>query len=248
MTQAPDRHADVGAYVLGVLGEPDRTLFEEHLRGCARCAAEASALGGLEPVLAEFAELADVRALDGALPAVAPAPPVREPRPGPAAPPPLLDRPLADVSAARRRTRTRRLLAVAAAAVLVVGGPVVAATVASGPRTTAAAPVLSGEQHTATDTATGVTATVALSPKRWGTEVGLRLSGVRGPLRCSLVAVSRTGEQQVVLNWQVPGSGYGVPGAPEPLLVRGGAGMYRPELDRLEVRTGEGGRLVTVPL
>ncbi|WP_055586921.1 zf-HC2 domain-containing protein [Peterkaempfera griseoplana] len=235
MTSTPEHHVDVGAYLLGLLDDRDREAFERHLRDCPQCTADAEALGGLEPVLAEFAEYADVRGLAA-------------PPPGPAEQSPLLDRLLDDVSAARSRSRRRRLLAVAAAAVLVVGGPVVAVTVASRPGTTSVATALGEEQHTATDAGSGVTATVGLSPRAWGTDVGLRLSGVRGPLSCTLVAVSRTGGQQVVLTWLVPDSGYGVTGAAGPLVVHGGAAILRPDLDHFEVRTVNGAALVTIPV
>lgn len=239
MTASPERHVDVGAYLLGVLGDADRAAFERHLRSCPACTAEVRELGGLEPLLAEYA--AHTAYAGVPLPAAQPE--------GAAGDPPLLDRLLDDVSAARRRSRHRRLLAVAAAAVLVVGGPVAAATLASGPRTTVAATsVLEGEQHTATNAATGVVATVGLTPREWGTDVGLRLTGVQGPRSCDLVAVSRSGERQVVMTWLVPDSGYGVAGAPEPLLVHGGAGILRADLDHFEVRTLTGTTLVTVPV
>ncbi|WP_377269222.1 zf-HC2 domain-containing protein [Peterkaempfera sp. SMS 1(5)a] len=235
MTSTPEHHVDVGAYLLGLLDDTERAAFERHLRDCPLCTAEAEALGGLEPVLAEYAEYADIQGLTA-------------PPPGPAAEHPLLDRLLDDVSAARSRSRRRRLLAVAAAAVLVVGGPVVAVTVASGSHSTVVATTLGDERHTATDASTGVTATVGLSPRKWGTDVGLRLSGVRGPLSCTLVAVSRTGGQQVVLTWLVPDSGYGVTGGAGPLVVRGGVGILRPDLDHFEVRTTNGSDLVTIPV
>ncbi|BCK70918.1 hypothetical protein Srufu_048710 [Streptomyces libani subsp. rufus] len=66
----PDRHSDVGAYVLGVLDAADADRFERHLVGCDRCAAELEELMALTPVLAEFKQSA---------------PPRRRSRPSPAA-------------------------------------------------------------------------------------------------------------------------------------------------------------------
>ena len=43
--------------------------------------------------------------------------------------------------------------------------------------------------------------TVGLLAKAWGTEVTLDLSKVHGPVECELVAVSKSGERRVVMNW-----------------------------------------------
>ena len=57
---------------------------------------------------------------------------------------------------------------------------------------------LTGQLHKAIDPATGVTGTVGLVAKAWGTQVTLDLAGVHGPVECQLIAVSKTGEQKVV--------------------------------------------------
>ena len=63
-------HTDVGAYSMGLLEERDRREFEDHLAGCAACAAEvaelspmAALLRGVEPASAAGSEPAAGREL-----------------------------------------------------------------------------------------------------------------------------------------------------------------------------------------
>jgi Putative zinc-finger len=223
-----DQHVDVGAYVLGALPDADAARFEDHLAGCDACATELDSLMGVESLLAEFAAAAPA----GTAPAALLAPP------GPG----LLDRLLDEVRATRRAARRRRLFLVAAALVLIVGGPVVTGVAVGrhdAPPTVSA--TVTG--HDATD---GVVATVAMTDKPWGTQVGLTLGGVRGPLQCDLVAVARSGVQQTVATWAVPDLGYGVTGQPRPLTVQGGTGIPREQIDHFVVRTLDGRTLVDV--
>ncbi|GAA2157138.1 zf-HC2 domain-containing protein [Kitasatospora kazusensis] len=208
-------HLDVGAYLLGVLDPAERLEFEEHLADCATCTAEAGRLGGLEPILAELA---------------AAGLPPGESRATPEPSGQLLDRLVGEVAATRRRSRTRRLVLAAAAAVLIVGGPVATATLngASAPQAVAAA-----QQFSATDPATGTSATVGVTARTWGSQINLSLSlgTVQGPLSCDLVAVSRTGERQTVTTWSVP------PAAYTTLRTTGGAGLPPGAIDHFELRT-----------
>lgn len=107
------------------------------------------------------------------------------------------------------------------------------------------------EKLTATDPATRVDATVGMEPKAWGTHTVLELKNVEGPEKCSLVAVSRTGDEEVVTSWSVPKWGYGIegsshPDARHPLYVHGGTAMARADIDHFEVRTFDGERLVEI--
>jgi hypothetical protein len=93
-----------------------------------------------------------------------------------------------------------------------------------------------------------VRASVALVAQAWGTEVSFELSGVSGPLRCTLVAVSRTGETETVLSWQVKkGQGYGVTSHPDPLRLKGGTSFDESAIKRFEFRTSDGPDLLDVP-
>ncbi|MEU5881960.1 zf-HC2 domain-containing protein [Spirillospora sp. NPDC047279] len=155
----------------------------------------------------------------------------------------------------RRRRGTYVIGSVAAAAVLAAGVTLGAAITGDGGagepghnHGPAQALVIWGERHSGSDARSGASGVVGLENKAWGTHVGLELRNVRGPLKCRLEAVSRTGERTVVTGWRVPDKGYGVPGSPAPLITHGGTSIPRAELDRFEVRIEGGGTLLTIPL
>ncbi|WP_406450653.1 zf-HC2 domain-containing protein [Streptomyces sp. NBC_00876] len=248
-----DGHDAAGAYVLGVLDDAEAAAFEAHLAGCARCAAHLDEFAGMEPMLAMLAE------------SPAPVPGARPLPHVPAPPAPRVLGRLIDEVAVKRARRTRRTrYLVAAAAALIIGGPV-AAVLATGNRPApveAAGPHPTGpaedaffhhmkEKVRATDPATGVDATIGMEPKAWGTHTVLELKNVKGPQKCRLIAVSKTGEEEIVTSWSVPRWGYGIgnsthPAARYPLYVHGGAAMARADIDHFEVRTFDGKRLVSV--
>ena len=222
-------HTDVGAYSMGLLEEPDRRAFEDHLAGCVSCAAE----------LAELAPMAPL--LRGVGPAGA-----EEEGPAEATVIDLMRR-----RAARQRQRGRwQLTAGAAAGIVLIGGGIAigAATAAQPGSPPASAVVITGQVHSAVDPGTGVTGTVGLAAKAWGTQVTLDLSKVRGPVECELVAVSTRGERRVVMGWRVPAPGDGVPGHSAHLLIQGGTSIPRNDLARLVVDVVNGRTLLTIPV
>jgi Putative zinc-finger len=222
-------HTDVGAYSMGLLEEPDRRAFEYHLAGCASCAAE----------LAELAPMAPL--LRGAGPAEAE-------KEGPAEAT-VID--LMRRRAERQRHQRRwQLTAAAAAGIVLIGGGIAigAATGTQPGSPPAAALVLTGQRHSAVDPGTGVTGTVGLVAKAWGTQVTLDLSKVRGPVECQLVAVSTTGKRRVVMGWRVPAPGDGVPGHPAHLLIQGGTSIPRNDLASMVIDVVNGGTLLTIPV
>jgi hypothetical protein len=261
-------HTDVGAYALGLLEEDDRRAFEAHLRECGSCAAELREMAGTAHALSDIRDFTD--AVDG-VPAppeapVAPEAPVRGGAGpvGPAPAAPVADAPPAEVidlvrrrqRAARRARRGTYVIGTAAAAVLLATGVTIGSAITDdspapsghshGP---AQALVIWGERHSGADRANGTSGTLGLESKGWGTHVGLELRGVRGPLRCRLEAVSRSGERSVVTGWAVPPKGYGVPGSPAPLITHGGTALPKNEIDRFEVVVeGTGNRLLTIPM
>lgn len=220
MTGPP--HTDLAAYVLGVLDESEIEEFERHLMDCPPCQDELYELHGLPDAL-------DALQQQGAL-ALAQQ---RDDR--------VLRGAIDQVAAARRRRRRASWLAGAAAAVVLVA-VLLPSIFGSGP------PQPDGETLLASNASNGVAARVTLQPHDWGTGVGVELRGVRGPLQCELVAVSKSGRNQVVTSWQVPEAGYGVPDSPEPLRVQGGASMPRSDLARLEFRTSNGPNILDVPV
>ncbi|MET9801314.1 zf-HC2 domain-containing protein [Streptomyces sp. NPDC006368] len=256
-------HDAVGAYVLGILDDAEATAFEAHLAGCDLCAHHLEEFSGMEPMLALLADGPG----PSAQPVVLPMPdPVRLPG-GPPARPPLLDRLVDEVAVKRAQRRRRTRYLVAAAAALIIAGPAAAVVATSGeevqrinqaiePHPTSPAEDAffnhMPEKKSATDATTKVSATVGMEPKGWGTHTVLELKNVKGPLKCNLIAVSKTGEEEVVTSWAVPERGYGIADSPDkmarnPLYVHGGAAMDRDAIDHFEVRTFDGDRLVEVP-
>jgi len=250
-------HIDVGAYALGLLEEPDRRAFEAHLSTCMPCHEELAVLRGV------------AAQLDGM-------PPIEDPRDAePVPPPPEVVTDMLRYRARKaRRGRVARALVGAAAGVVLLAGAFGTGLTMGGDRAgdggagaggSAAAVgagavqvvdgsveklMREGRRVEAADSASGVTGTVAMEGKQWGSRVGLRLAKVRGPLQCELVAVDRTGRAHTVVGWSVPPKGYGVPGSPAPLMVQGGTALTPDEIARFEVRTigRNGGRtLLTVP-
>ncbi|GCD93470.1 anti-sigma factor family protein [Embleya hyalina] len=166
-----------------------------------------------------------------------------------------------DELAARRAARRapRRSLLVAACAALVIG---LGAGVLTGrtwfeddsSTSTRAVPgdpmaviAANGRVVGATGPNGGAAARIALESKAWGTNLALELRNVRGPLKCSLVAVDKAGKEQQISSWMVPPKGYGVPGSEAPLVLQTGTWTAKDDLARFDVRTSDGGTLVSVP-
>jgi hypothetical protein len=233
---ATQQHLGAGAYALGVMDPVDAWHFAAHADECARCTARLREFARLEVVLADFA-------------ASLPPGETWVPRPSRG----LMDRMLGE-AAARRASRRRRLRLVGAVAALVVGGSALTGLEASGPvpgkPPNPEQQVLAlSEKARHTDPGTRVSVTVGMEKTAWGTEVGLELRHVPGPLKCQLVAVGRTGEEETVTSWSVPARGYGIPGSgseDEVLYAQGGTAMNRKDIDRFEVRTLDGKRLAMV--
>jgi hypothetical protein len=221
MTAISSEHTDVGAYALGLLEDQDRVAFQAHLATCDTCRVE----------LASFGQVAAL--LRGMEPVEVPAD---------ASPPAdLLHR---RAAASRRRRRRQIVVSVAACAVLLGGG--IGVGLASAPNSSQVTG-LSGQLHAADNPANGVTGTVGLVAKAWGTQVSLDLAGVPGPQQCELIAIARNGARTVVTGWLVTAPGDGVPGHPAHLIVQGGTAISLPDLARFEVTVVNGPVLVTIP-
>jgi hypothetical protein len=233
------QHTDVAAYALGLLEEDDRRAFEAHLTQCTLCTGELGDFAGMAAVFADVPPVTDEEDAAGER---------------------LDDMLRRRRSAARSRRRGTAVLGAAAGVVLLAGGAIAGALTArdQGDPLAKAMPghtmsvdevFTSGEKVAAADARTGVRGTVAMLAAGWGTDVGLELSRVRGPLVCELVAVSRTGERRTVTDWTVPAKGYGFPGTPASLQVHGGTAFARTDLARFDVQVEGGGRtLLSIPV
>jgi hypothetical protein len=235
-------HTDVGAYALGLLEDGDRRAFEAHLHGCGRCQAELGELSGTAGALSELAPGSAEPGLD--------APPEDDEPAAP--PPPVIDMMRRRRKADRRFRRGAYVVGTAAAAVALGAGIAVGTTLngddGGETKPPPVAQSITGQQFRATNASTGASGTVGLVDKGWGTQVSLELRGIKGPLRCHLEAVSQDGERSVVAGWRVPDKGYGVPGQPKPLIMQGGTGLDRRQIDHFVVRLDTGGALLTIPL
>jgi|tagenome__1003787_1003787.scaffolds.fasta_scaffold20377410_1 hypothetical protein len=226
-------HREVGAYALGVLDPRDSARFEEHLAMCHQCPRE---LEQLSPVAALLSHV-DMDSL------VVADRSARDPHRSEAL--------VTTVRAERRRATMRRRLTLAAclvvlmaaAGVLVSGRfDVLGRSVQQDSPVTSAAPRLHAvSQQTGTD------ASVQVDAKKWGSDVTLEIAHVTGPVTCRLVAVSKDGQSEILMGWNVPPEGYGTSEQPKSLVLRGSTAITRSDLSKLEVRTTSGSLLVSVP-
>jgi Putative zinc-finger len=245
-------HVDVGAYVLGILDEPDDAAFQQHFARCARCRAEFRELSDLPLLLDQLkpARREQTQARTPALPSKR-----------------VLNQTLARITSARRTRNRTMWLGAAAAAVLLVAVPLVIVR-SSGNDTQTAAPttvtvsvsaptstadtsatgtdVVAGARTvTGSNPETGVSVRIGMEPQPWGTGINLELRATTGPQQCQLVAVSRTGEIGVVTSWLVPAGGIGVTN--EPLRMQGGVGIAAENIARFELRRADGPNLLNIP-
>jgi hypothetical protein len=212
----------LGAYVLGALDERERARIDAHVAGCARCREELGALMPLGDYLAH-ASPEELRALDRSA----------------AGPAELHARLRTAVRAERRRVARRRVSVGAASAALAVAAAVALVAWPDGDRRPG--PLLAAGQATAAaHAASGVGATVAAMPRRWGTELRVRVTGARPGERCRLIARARSGRADVAATWWTTFSR-----AEE---VTGAAAIPIAELVALDVVTASGDRLVHIPM
>ncbi|MBF8189937.1 zf-HC2 domain-containing protein [Nonomuraea sp. K274] len=235
-------HTDVGAYALGLLEEDDRQAYEAHLLGCSACRSELAELAGVASVLHGIGPVEDAE------------PPPFDPQDD------VIDLLRRKKAADRRTRRGTFVIGMAAAVTLVAGGLTIgtqlgaddSAQVAQGHPGHMGTHMGPAEQFYAEGKpiagtgAGGVTGGLVVESKGWGTHAALKLAGVKGPLECELISVAKSGERRVMTGWSVPPAGYGVPGSPDPLYMHGGSATPLKDVDRFEVVTATGERLLTI--
>jgi hypothetical protein len=239
-------HADVAAYVLGVLDHKDNLAFERHLLDCAHCQLEMLEMHDLPEILEDVKRSW-------------PEPPLPEPSPR------VLNALLEEAAGVRKKRRNTARLAVAAGLLVAAVGSVLTLTLfaqdgsqdqppraaatqqaevrtGSGPVKTGSAGLL-GQTEQSGDV---VRAKISLEPRDYGTQADLELSGITGPTHCQLIVVAKSGESQVVTSWTVPPKGFGTTDSPDPLRISGGTGFLPAQIERFEIRGEDGSVLVTI--
>jgi hypothetical protein len=209
------------AYVLGALSPEDRQRFEQHLRGCERCAAAVRELAGLPGLLAQSGPPQVSAVVDAGPP-----------------PPDLLTSVLKRVRRGRRIRNTVTSLSAAVAVTACVALGVVAALPAT------SVPPPAGPQPLAL-TALGefpVRADARLGVHEWGTEVDMSCSytGGRSGGEYVLVAIGRDGKETELATWKA------LPDNTARIVV--GTALKTPQMAALEVRGGSGRALLRLSL
>ena len=211
----------LGAYVLGALDDRERDRVDDHVAACAQCRRELEALIPVRSYLARVSAK-ELLAPDAPVP-----------------PPALKTRLRTAVRAERRRAVRRRATAVAALAAVVLAAVVALRSgeerPAGGRPAAVAAPAVASA-----DAGTGVRATVAATPRAWGTELRVRVSGAAPGEQCRLVARARDGHTAVAATWWTTYTGTAE--------LTGAAAIPAVDLVSLDVVTSAGERLVRVPM
>ncbi|MER7687568.1 zf-HC2 domain-containing protein [Streptomyces sp. NPDC097610] len=246
----------LGGYVLGTLSPAEMEQARAHLTGCAECRAEHAQLAGLPALLATVtaaeaagqtapaadADLADrlvaraAESAQGSSPARAAVPAV--PQVG------VLER-LLQQAAARRRKTWRLQLAGAAASLTFIaaaaGGTWLAATGSVGSQATQPGPTAPTAWRTfsGSDPATGVTASVKVSPSAWGSVLQVSAKGAPAGITCRLQAVGPGGARVDGASWR---AGEYPPGT----TITGAVAMSPGDIEHFEIVAGNGQKLVTM--
>jgi anti-sigma factor RsiW len=237
-------HADVAAYVLGVLDRDEIDAFEDHLAECRKCALDLRDFAAL-PDLLDDADASGL--LRGTTPERPDGRSVRA----------MLD----SVSAQRRKRRKEWIFAAAAGAVLLVAvSAFTAAGLGSGsdgstnaggnptgaPERSAVAqnrPEEFDNTQSAKDPESGATVTVGSRTEPWGTAIDLQVDGALGASKCVLLALTTTGEKIPVTSWYATDS---PPTAQNPLQLGGNVAVRYYDIARYVVTDDKGSTLLEI--
>ena len=190
----------LGVYVVGAIEPADRMITDQHLSQCSRCREE---LAGLAPLpallrrvpLAEAEQIARAESAGGGSPQSGPpggmALSADESAAG-------LQSLLTAVRARRKAGRLRSVFALAAALAIAAGG---GATVAHELQPSKRAPVV----DSAEGSKAGVTALVHYQKANYGTQLFVRVRGIRPGTTCTLWVISKSGLRIADGGWTVAG-------------------------------------------
>ncbi|MGW1029838.1 zf-HC2 domain-containing protein [Streptomyces sp. NPDC002577] len=251
----------LGGYVLSTLPSAEMERVRVHLAECAECRAEHTQLAGLPALLATVTEAeaeasgqtvptADgdlagrlvARAAEGAqgsLPERPAAPAVSQvPEGG------VLERLLQQAASRRRRTWRLQLAGAAASLMFIAaaaGGTWLAAVGSVGSQATPPGPTAPTAWRTfsGSDPATGVSASVKVSPSAWGSVLQVSAKGAPAGITCRLQAVGPGGARTDGATWR---AGEYPPGT----TVPGAVAMSPEAIEHFEILAGNGQKLVTI--
>lgn len=221
----------LGVYVVGAIEPAERSHVDRHVAFCPSCRDELAALAGLPALLGRVTEEQISE--------------IAQPREE------LFANVLAEVVAERRQRRWERgrlLFAVAAPIAAAVLGIFV---VQSWSEENKVSPVPQPPQPKPTRqlavdqtklearrTAHGVSATMDMSEKQWGTVLTAQITGVPVGTRCKLIAVPRKGKPDAAASWRVSYQGS---------ARFSGSTMLAPdEIARIEIRTVDDKRTIAI--
>lgn len=229
----------LGGYSLGILDAEEKRAVDDHVAHCAECRAELNEVNEATELLALLPP-EEARRLFAEESTPIQTVPLSEDL--------VLRRTLRAVRAERNGARVRRLSLVAAGVAVLVGASVASGYVVGDqptqpPPVASASPAVPGARLvTATDTTTGVSASVNLLPTGNWMRFAVKVKGVKPGERCKIIAIAKDGTEQVAGSWVIgqrppPANSPGVPGS---------AAIAPADLAAVAVETEAGRRLVTV--
>lgn len=199
---------DVAAYLLNALEPAEFEEMRAHVPTCWECLHEHDDLYGTAMLLSTLTP-ADVEAgMASAEPSEAPEPP-------------------------RRRRYGIRQLAVVVAVVLVFAGAGAALAVAG-----RQPPIAHAVTVSATDPQTQIHANATLTSHDWGTQIGLKLSGVAPAQQCILVVSAADGRQDTAATWVATYQGA--------VDVASATAIPAAQIRRLDIVTASGHELISI--
>ncbi|HEY6313893.1 MAG TPA: zf-HC2 domain-containing protein [Streptosporangiaceae bacterium] len=194
MWDCTEARPSLGVYVLGAIDPAERGLVDAHLATCRDCRDELAGLAGLPALLARVDPDEISRISDGGARAVTSDRPPEE----------LLDTVLSLADARRRKNRWR-YLSLAAAVVVIAGGLFGGLKAATSTTNTRTLVVTAGpgnwETVSATNRATGVSATVAYAKQAWGNSFNVLVDRIPLGTTCQMWVVHPDGTRTQVAAW-----------------------------------------------
>lgn len=219
MTCAEVRAA-IGADVLGALDQAESEALREHLAGCPDCNAAREGIAGVPAILS----LVSAEQMEHAF-----GPPDEM----------GLRRLQARIRSRRRRENRRRwrrgLVAAALVALATAGGGwAVGRWVTPNPSVVASTPHPTGRSvlWTGANPTAGIDASATMKPVPWGTQVDIKLHGVKKGEWCSLVVYDRSGHRWDGGSWKVADSAE--------VVWSGGVWIRADRVTRIEITAPDG--------